>query len=241
MKRSEREVPYIFSILRYVHDPVTQEFANIGVAVYSREQSYLNARCEIHYARITNIFGKIDGDRFRQTTRYIQERVQRLGQDLDSSLPFESEFTIEGLLAKVLPPDDSAFQFSAAGVGLSADLDETLKELYVRFVERYSTRAESPHRDDEEVWKVYREPLERHHVISSLTPKRIVSPNFDYEFQHSWKNERWHVYEPISFDLIEATSILDKANRWLGRGMSLADSHEMFKMYLLLGSRRTVL
>jgi len=29
--------PYTFSILRYVHDPVTQEFINIGVAVYSRE------------------------------------------------------------------------------------------------------------------------------------------------------------------------------------------------------------
>jgi hypothetical protein len=235
MTKGERRVPYSFSVLRYVHDPVTQEFANIGVAVHSKEQCYLNARCENHYARITKIFGKIDGDRFRQSTRYIQERLQSLGHDLYSQLPFESDLTIEALLATVLPPDDSAFQFSAAGVGLSADLDETMKGLFVRFVEKYSMPPESPHRDDDEVWRVYREPLERHSVISRLSPKRIVSPNFDYEFQHSWKNEKWHVYEPVSFDLIEATSILDKANRWLGRGMSLADSREKFKMYLLLG------
>jgi hypothetical protein len=235
MTKDERSVPYSFSVLRYVHDPVTQEFANIGVAVYSKDQCYLNARCETHYARITKIFGKIDGDRFRQSCRYIQDRVQSFGQDLYSSLPFDANLTIEGLLAKVLPPDDSAFQFSAAGVGLSADLDETIKDLFVRLVEKYSVQSEPPNRDDDEVWKVYRAPLERHSVISRLSPKKIESPNFDYEFQHSWKNEAWHVYEPISFDLIEATSILDKANRWLGRGMSLADSREKFKMYLLLG------
>ena len=235
MTKGERRVPYSFSILRYVHDPVTQEFANIGVAVYSKEQGYLNARCDIHYARITNIFGSVDGDRFRQATRYIQDRVQKVGRDLNASLPFGSDLTIEGLLARVLPPDDSAFQFSPAGVGLSDDLDETLRGLFLRFVEKYSVHGESPHRDDDEVWRVYREPLERRRVISRLGPKKIVAPDFEYEFQHSWKNEGWRVYEPVSFDLLDASSILDKANRWLGRSMSLADSREPFKMYLLLG------
>ena len=235
MTKGEKKAPYSFSVLRYIHDPVTQEFANIGIAIWSRERRQLHARCEIHYARITKIFGKIDGDRFRQATRFIQDRVQSIGQDLQSSLPFDLDLTIERLLAMVLPPDDSAFQFSTAGVGLSDDLEETLSELFERFVERYSIHTESSHRDDDEVWRVYREPLERRYLIPHLSPKRIVSANFDYEFQHSWKNDKWHVYEPISFDLLEATSILDKANRWLGRGMSLADSKEKFKMYLLLG------
>ncbi|MFZ0466500.1 MAG: hypothetical protein WAL78_12465, partial [Candidatus Acidiferrales bacterium] len=191
--------------------------------------------CEIHYSRITKIFGKVDGDRFRQATRYIQERVQRIGQDLSSSLPFDPDLKIEGLLALVLPPDDSAFQFSAAGVGLSSDLDATMNDLFGRFVEKYSLRTEHSNRDDAEVWRVYREPLEKHQVISHLRPKRIVSPNFDYEFEHSWKNERWHLYEPLSLDLLEPNSILDKANRWLGRGTNLADSNEQFKIHLLLG------
>ena len=29
------KVAYSFSVLRYIHDPVTQEFVNIGVAVFS--------------------------------------------------------------------------------------------------------------------------------------------------------------------------------------------------------------
>jgi len=226
--------PYTFSVLRYVHDPVTQEFVNIGVALFSKQARFLSARCAANYGRITKTFGKIDGYRFRQATRYIQDQLQAVGEQFSLSLPFESVPTIEKLLARVLPPDDSAFQFSPSGGGISADLDKTLAELFGQFVEKYSL-PESNQRDDDEVWKVYREPLERRSVISYLAPKKIVTPDYEYEFQHSWKNERWHVYEPVSFDLMESTSILDKANRWLGRATNLADSKEKFKMYMLLG------
>jgi len=61
--------PYGFSALRYVHDPVTQEFINIGVAVYSREAGFPRAICTTYYGRITRMFTKIDGNRFRQLTR----------------------------------------------------------------------------------------------------------------------------------------------------------------------------
>src|SRR5579863_5757201 len=228
------KIPNSFSVLRYIHDPVTQEFANIGVAIFSKQARYLDAMCAVNYGRISKIFGKIDGNRFRQAAKYIQEQIQKHGRELSASLPFESNLTIERLLSTVLPNDDSAFQFSPAGVGVSPDLSETLKEMFNRFVDRYSP-PESVHRDDDEVWKVYREPLERRHVTPHLSPKKIIAPNFDYEFQHSWRNQMWHVYEPVSFDLLEPTSILDKANRWLGRGTTLADSNEPFKMYLLLG------
>lgn len=232
------KIPYSFSILRYVHDPVTQEFANIGVAIYSRQARYIDAICTANYGRVSNMFGEIDGNRFRQTTRYIQERLRNIGGELSKGLPFETSRTIEGILATVLPPDDSAFQFSPAGTGVSRDLDKELKDLFVRFVERYSPHSEPTPRDDDEVWRVYREPLERRHIVEYLAPKRIVAPNYDYEFKHSWKNEVWRVYEPVSFDLLKATSILDKANRWLGQAASLSDSKEKFKMYLLLGEPR---
>ncbi len=45
--------PYSFSVLRYVHDAVTQEFINIGVAVYPSEAGFLRAVCTTRYARIT--------------------------------------------------------------------------------------------------------------------------------------------------------------------------------------------
>jgi hypothetical protein len=225
---------YSFSVLRYIHDPTTQEFVNIGVAVFSAEAQYLRAICTPNYGRITHMFQKIDGPRFRQISRYIQEQICVAGQAHKSALPFESNSNIEQVLSKILPPDDSAIQFSKAGVGLSTDLDRTLSELYQRHVEHYVTPVET-RRTDEDVWRVFREPLDRVLVTPHLNPKWIVASSYDYEFQRSWKNEIWHVYEPVSFDMVEAGSMLEKANRWVGRATSLMDSSESFRIHMLLG------
>jgi hypothetical protein len=181
------------------------------------------------------MFTRIEGDRYRQLINYIETEINIIGSDLPSKLPFEPGLAIETLLARILPRDDSSIQFSPAGVGLSSDLEKTLGELFERYVEQYSRAGESDRRTDDEVWKVFREPMERRDIASKLLPKKIIAPNYEYEFQHSWKNRSWHVCEPISFDLVEASSILDKANRWVGRAISLSESNEDFKIHVLLG------
>jgi hypothetical protein len=226
---------YSYSVLRYIHDPITEEFVNVGVALYSGDAKFLKALCTHNYGRITRMFTRIEGDRYRQLINYIESKVNAIGNDLPSKLPFEPGLAIEALLAKILPRDDSSIQFSPAGVGLSTDLERTLGELYERYVEQYSRAGDSDRRTDEEVWKVFRQPLERRDIASKLIPKKIVAPDYEYEFQHSWKNRSWHVCEPVSFDLIEASSMLEKANRWVGRATILSESKEEFKIHVLLG------
>lgn len=230
------KVSYSFSVLRYVHDPVTQEFVNIGVAVFSAEARFLRATCTLNYRRITEMFHKIDGRRFRQISRYLQDQICAAGVASETALPFESAQNIESILARILPPDDSAIQFSKAGIGLSSNLEQTLQDLYRRHVEYYGSHAEGSCRTDEEVWRgTFREPMERAQVTPWLSPKRIAAPSYEYEFERSWKNEVWHVLEPVSFDLIDPASMLDKANRWVGRATSLMDSPDPFKLHMLLG------
>jgi hypothetical protein len=136
------KVAYSFSVLRYLHDPVTQEFVNIGVAVFSPEAGYFRAMCTTSYSRITQMFGKIDGQGFRQFSHYIEDQICAVGREYEVALRPESGLSIEGMLAKVLPADDSALQFSRAGAGLSGDLDRTLNELYQRHVHHYSGARE---------------------------------------------------------------------------------------------------
>jgi hypothetical protein len=231
-------IPYSFCVLRYTHDGVTNEFVNVGVAMFSADVPYLRAKCTIQYGRITRVFDRIDGDRFKQTVRYIEDEINRLGHTLQQrAMPFaELEMTLEALLRRVLPPDDSAIQFGPAGYGVSDDLEAALSELYERYVERYAGQPETPSRSDDEVWRVFREALERRSVFSSLTPKAIVAPDYEYEFRCGWKNDIWHVYEPVSFDLVEPNSLVDKANRWWGRSASLSESPEQFRLHLLIGA-----
>jgi hypothetical protein len=233
------KIPYSFSVLRYVHDPVTGEFANIGIAVYAPQAKYLNALCTSHYGRLSKMFGQIDGDRFRQVTQYIQGELKKIGRKLDTELPLaQPPSDIESILKQVLPHDDSGFQFSMNGAGLTNSPDEALRQLFDRYVEKYSGRVQLTSRDDEQVWAVFRKPLEDKQVTDWFQSKKIIAPDYEYDFKHARKNEIWHAYEPISFDLMGSGSILEKANNWMGKLTNLFESGEAFKPHLLLGAPR---
>ena len=229
---------YSFVVLRYVHDVMTGEFVNIGVALYAPGVKYLGGLCNTRYGRLTNLFGKgeIDGEFFRGLMRYIEARFDELGDKLRNELPLHGQpFDIMEIAKSILPPDDSSLQWSEPGGGQTEDPCKTLEDLFVRMVERYESRQARPSRDDADVWRVFKKEFETQHVVSRLRPKRITAPDDDYEFEHAWKNERWRMYEPLSFDLLDAESISSKANRWLGRAINLNDSPEKFVLHLLLG------
>ena len=90
-------IPYSFCVLRYIHDGVTGEFVNIGVALFSADVPYLKSKCTIQYGRITRVFDRIDGDRFKQNVRYIEEAVNQLGHRLRQGLlPFTETVPVTG-------------------------------------------------------------------------------------------------------------------------------------------------
>ena len=231
---------YSFVVLRYVHDVLTGEFINIGVALYAPGAKYIGGLCNNRYGRLSKMFGEIDGDYFRGLMRYIEARFEELGDKFRNELPLRGVPSDILQIAKcVLPPDDSSLQWSEAGGGKTDNPSKALEELFTRMVERYEARVQRPSREDGDIWRVFKQELETQHVLTHLRPKRITAPDDDYEFEHAWKNQRWHMYEPISFDLLEAESITSKANRWLGRMINLDDAPEKFKLHLLLGAPST--
>lgn len=231
------ENTFQYAILRYIHDPVTQEFLNVGIVVYSPQERYLNCLLTTHYARLSDAFNGINGEHFRRQVNYIERRVQQLSrQQLQSGL-FDSHAPgIEIILRQVLSEDDSSLVFGGYGGGLADDLNRELRSLFARLVERYMVQEERSSRTEEEVWHIYRQEFDRHNVTAQLGPVTIQTPTYHYEFNHAWKNELWHPVEPVSFDLMHERSILDKASKWVGRSLMLADSADMGKLYLLLGA-----
>jgi hypothetical protein len=227
---------FYFSLLRYVYDPLTQEFVNIGVVLYSPSHSFLRATFTSRYGRISRMFGRIDGASFRATASYIERKVTEVSERLAGGLLFHDPTqSLQSILSEVVPPDDTAIRFVPGGVGITENPGLTLEELFGRYVTRYENLSESARRDENDVWRVFQEPLRSKEVFPHLVPKVIRAPNYEYEFERSWKNGIWHLFEPVSFDLADERSILEKASRWVGRSMSLSDSSEPFKLFLLLG------
>ncbi len=231
------KTPYNFSVLRYIHDVVTGEFVNVGVVLYAPNTKFLSAICTSRYGRLSRMFTNVNGEHFKSVVRYIQAQLEEEGERLTNELPLnEIPKSVLEFTTKVLPRDDSSLQFSPEGFGITENPQVTLEHLYTRYVEQYFEKAERPVRTNEDVWRVFKKPMEEKRILANLVPHQISGKNYEYEFKYAWKNGLWNMQEPVSFDLQEAGSITDKANAWLGRITSLVDGGEEFKLNLLLGA-----
>lgn len=229
------KTPYTFSILRYIHDVVLGEFVNVGVALYAPDARFLDIACVSTYGRVSQFFGGINGDHFKRMLRHITSGIKELEKQTQTELDFRRPVDIRGWTDEVLPVDDSSLQFSPPKGGLTDDPQATLEKLYKRYVEHYAQQGRPQSRSDEEVERVFRDVLAQRRVLGGLRPKKIVGSDYEHEFPYSWKNGIWHTSEAVSFDLMESGSIIEKANRWLGRAVNLNGCEEEFKIYLLLG------
>lgn len=145
---------YTFVTLRYVHDVVTGEFANVGVVLYAPDERYLEARFTSSYERLNAFFVKIDHANYRNLIRHLASRFVELASAIREGLNLVPVHDIEELVRRVLPPDDSSLQWSAVGGGFSANLGETVAQLYDRMVERYTRSGEVASRTDEDAKSV---------------------------------------------------------------------------------------
>lgn len=230
---------FTYTVLRYVHDIATGEFVNMGVALYAPEAKYISAICSPRYGRLSKMFLDVNGDHLRSVMRYIQARFEEHATKFHTELPLAGKpKSILEIAHSILPPDDSSLQWSEPNGGITENPAGTLDQLYARLVEKYEQREKLPSRQDDDVWKIFRKELETKQVLARMQPKRIIAKDYDHEFDHAWRNGSWNLYQPISLDLLDADSILDKANRWLGRATNLKDSDDQFHLWMLLGEPR---
>lgn len=232
----KNRISYTYAVLRYVHDVTSGEFVNVGVALYAPEARYLSAICRTTYGRIDKVFPGLNAEHFKALMRHIQNSFEAQGERLASELPFTSPTGMLQIAQSVLPTDDSSLQWSPTGSGRTDDPAQALEKLFNRMVMRYEERQASTSRTDDDVWRHFKRDLEERQILQHFQPKTIAVQDDEVEFQHSWKNGKWHCLEPISFDLAAADSIKDKAHRWLGQLASVQGASDQFKVYLLVGA-----
>jgi hypothetical protein len=228
--------PYTYTVLRYVHDTSTGEFANVGVVLSAPSAKFADAILRPTYGRLSKMFPGMDGEHFRQVIRHLQSRFEEIASQVREEMDLGQKPTnAQELAFSVIAPDDSSFQWSAMGSGLAADLPVTLESIYQKMVERYDDRQKTESRSDELVWKSFKKRLEERKVLSRLHPKTISVQDDEVTFSHAWKNHQWHCMETLSFDLMQPQSIREKAHSWLGKMTSIKDATEKFSVCYLVG------
>jgi Protein of unknown function (DUF3037) len=207
--------PYSYVVLRYIHDILTGEFVNVGLVMFVRGQPLILTRARKTFGRIKNIFPDLDSDSYKRAIEAIERGMKSVDRNLTSEGLFSDNKTAGDYGRIALPVDDSSLQWSPVGAGLTVDPRKTFEELYQRFVTRYDRPSER-RRTDDDVWRPVEAKLKEQGVQVELQAKVIHGETDTVKFDHAWKNGRWHVYEPLSFDLTDADNIKDKARRMLG-------------------------
>lgn len=62
---------YSYVTLRYIHDVVTGEFANVGLVVYAPDQCFLEGIFTTSCGRLNAMFLEIDHAHFRAMMQYL--------------------------------------------------------------------------------------------------------------------------------------------------------------------------
>lgn len=231
-----QRIPYSFSILRYIHDITSEEFINVGIVITANDRSFVLAKINTNYGRAKKLFPSLNADSYRKRLKSIQSLIDAIAIRDQHALEFSKENPLHGVLEHALAKDDSSLQWSAIKSGLSKDIDETLNNLYSRYIVKFERQNVDTKKKDDDVWREFRGELEKRHLIRFLTPTTISSTDDSVHFDHAWKNGIWHCLEPISFDLSSASSIKEKAHKWLGQIASVADgAEEEFTVYFLAG------
>lgn len=211
---SARE-PYSYVVLRYIHDVLTGEFVNVGLVMAVPGRPLVLTKARKTFGRIKNVFPDLDSYSYKRAIEAIERGMREVERGLKSEGLFKGEKSAGDYARIALPLDDSSLQWSHIGAGLTADPQKTFDHLYQRLVARYD-QPSLRRRSDEDVWRPVEAKLREQGVAVELEPKRVQGSTDAVEFRHAWKNGRWHVYEPLSFDLADADNIKDKARRWLG-------------------------
>lgn len=226
---------YSFSVIRYVHDVVTGEFANVGVVLYSPSAKRLIAETTQAYSRLSAFFGQIDGDHFRKVMRRLNSRIEDLDAEISERDGGAPSVHAAELVGRILPKDDSALQLTPAGAGVTTNLDRTLQQVFERHVTRYAERPTRQARTDEAVLDALKRPLQERHLLSRAQPMTIQTPDYDLEFPIAWLNGQTNVCDAVSLDYKRGEDIIKQADRWTGRAWNLNRTGRDLKIYLLLG------
>ena len=231
------KLPYTYIILRYVHDVMTGEFVNVGVVMHVSLQRRVLAKTRTTIGRLRGVFPDLNRNAFTAAMHAVQRAFKKIAKENAKDGLFVTEGDATSFARQAVPADDSSLQWSPVGSGLTDEVEGTFNRLYDRFVARYDTHSRH-RRTDDDVWRPVLQKLEEKNIASRLQEKVISGPVDDVFFQHAWKNGRWNVYEPVSFDLVDADGIKTKAREWLGHltAVVVGGNVEAFQPHFIVGA-----
>lgn len=238
------KVPYAYAVVAYVHDPVAGERLNCALLCLSPAERFLRCLTSKHSHRLEQAFGRFVKQQHERVLSDLTLRTEALRESLGDDAAAWGDADRLGELVKGLLRDQGlSYQASPVRFGLTADAKEEAEDLFARFVDAQRPmevveRQErgKRHRSDKDVWRSFNHVVRQRKALKdALQPVTLRGAGMEIAFDHAVKNGRYHVVQPISFDVTSPRGIADKAVQWVGKGIALQGASDLAQMFLLVG------
>lgn len=227
--------PFDAVALRYVHDTRTGEFLNIGVVLLAPQAGFAGCRLLDSWTRITAAFPEADVVAIRRAMKAIERVVAEWSATKDELQLWKPIATATKLVGRAIVGDDASLQLSEPLSGITKNAQRTLVELFELYAGKQQSTERRPTRDDNDVWQQFAPMLDEPVLRRVQREHKVQAQHLELVFDNSWKNGRWNVLQPLSFDLNEPKAIVTKATKWLGSIVGVKSAIEDTGVYFLVG------
>lgn len=234
---TEVKLPCQAVAVRYVHDVRTGEFLNIGVVLMSVGHLFAGARFLTHWGRVTAAFPSADPVHLRRIARAIEGACDTWvarSRQLELELARQAQ-DLSALLRDAIALDDASIKFSPEITGVTGAPARSLNELFELYAGRLSEPETRQSRDDADVWRTFVARIANPGILAHLRQHTLRTQHYTLAFDHAWQNGQWNVTQPLSFDMLDAARIREKALTWTGKLTTVQPSVFDTMVYFLVG------
>lgn len=137
-----------YAYIRFVPNPVTEEFANVGVVMIANRPLSLRFKLENEWTgRLESFFADTAPETYLSSRKILETEFQRIaamiGRATLGQQPDLTDFTEEKLIQffrELVRPREGRLQFSTARTALAEDPDHLLEDLFKEGVAEKNNR-----------------------------------------------------------------------------------------------------
>lgn len=223
--------------MRYVRDPSTEEFVNVGVLLAAPGLKFYGARFIPSWVRVSGMFPDADLGHLRRLAAAMEGKLQTWTEQQRVELPLFDPPTLRATLHQIFNEDEPSFRPGSLLKGQTSSPEAALAELFEHHIGRFLPQAEVVTRSDQDIWRGFVSSSGAS-IAQAFEPLRARGPHLDYDFPYAWNNGEWNALQPLSFDLVDPSRIRDKATVWMGRVLALRMSQQNIHLSFILGMPR---
>uniref|UniRef100_UPI0025C3C661 hypothetical protein n=1 Tax=Bernardetia sp. TaxID=1937974 RepID=UPI0025C3C661 len=171
---------------------------------------------------------------------FLENNIKSILQEVSTFITehgfYLKDYSFKEIVSEITVQDDSSLFFDNYSTSLlyNDDTEKIKQQLYEKYFfpfEEYKTNNTRRYTEREVVKNVRssirsRNPLVYEKYFKNLEKKKISNSVTSMDIDLYWENGATHLIKPISFDLLKAQSIDNKANRYFGKFFQLQEQAE---------------